>query len=100
MKPFIICEQEDNHPKLVFSKEQLNEIHITPGRFVDELDTLIDETIIGYETHNQYINESGQIVIKTMVVVAIEWSSNFYEQDAEFLLNQYKFIINKYYKKL
>ena len=101
MKPFIIGEPFGKHPTLVFSKDQLREINITPGKFVDELDSIIDDAyIIGYHTQDQYVHEAGEIQIKTLVCVDFEWFNPFNESDAEYILDQYKFIINEYYKKM
>ena len=102
MKPFITFWLYDSTPILVFSKDQLDEINLTPGKFVDELDSLLEADVIGYAVQKQYLYEAGNLQTRTLVTVEFKFGfgDNFEESDAENILDQYRFIINKYYKNM
>jgi len=99
MKPTIF-EINPTQVKLVFSKQQLDEVHLSPSRFCDELDKTIEYNVIGFETLKHYECECGVICKKTAIDVTVRNSKGFNATDTQAILNSFKTIIAKHYKKL
>ena len=78
MKPTIF-EINPTQVTLVFSKQQLDEVHISPSRFCDELDKTIEYNVIGFETLKHYECECGVICEKTAISVTVVSNGKVYQ---------------------
>ena len=99
MKPFII-DSTTGQLLLVFSKEQLDTIKLSPSRFCDEMEKRGMYGVIGFETLLIFENENGNITPKTLVQMHFKKCKDYSSADIEDIMSCYKAVINEHYKKI